>query len=276
MSRPLCKLATYHVRETHELTFARYQGSLDVVLDNGLELTIPNELLVVPEKQIKDTGEVRINSTFVDVLIQPTLADNAGDTPLIGKQFFSSTYLFVDYDAGTFTVWQANSTTDSRLVSSDNSCDVVRTQDTPQTSPASTTSSSTGPLPDATESHSSALDPDRENVTISIGAIAGIVVGAIGSLAAIAIIVYLCLARRKRRATPDIALMSKDSPRDDYKSYQYFGAEARHELHNVETSELAAASDARELDGESKHGYVGYKSRTAPHSVYEMATGSPI
>jgi hypothetical protein len=112
-----------------------------VVLDNGLELTIPNELLVVPEKQIDDTGEVKINSTFVKVLIQPTLAENAGDTPLIGKQFFSSTYLFVDHDAGTFTVWQANSTTDTRLVSVGGDCEVQKTQETPQTSIAPNPSS---------------------------------------------------------------------------------------------------------------------------------------
>jgi hypothetical protein len=248
-----------------------------VVLDNGLELTIPNELLVVPEKQIDDTGEVKINSTFVKVLIQPTLAENAGDTPLIGKQFFSSTYLFVDHDAGTFTVWQANSTTDTRLVSVGGDCEVQKTQETPQTSIAPNPSSSSTTLPDASDSPPTSLDADKDNVSVSTGVIAGIAVGAVGTLAAIATIVYLCLARRKRRKTsPETSLISRDSPREDYKSYPYFGAEARHELHNVQTSELAAASDARELDGsESKRGYLGYKSRNSPHSVYELATRSP-
>ena len=255
----------------------RYQGSLNVVFDSGLELTIPNELLVVPEKQIDDTGEVKINSTFVKVLIQPTLADNAGDTPLIGRQFFSSTYLFVDHDAGTFTVWQANSTTDTRLVSVGGDCEVQKTEETPQTSSAPTPSSSTGTLSDANDSPPVALDADKDSVGISTGVVAGIAVGGVSALAAIAIIVYLCLARRKRRITSSKnSTISKESPPEDYKSYPYFGAEARHELHNIQTSELAAASDARELDStENKRGYVAYKSRTSPHSVYELATRSP-
>jgi hypothetical protein len=251
----------------------RYQGSLLVVFDSGLELAIPNELLVVPQKLIDDTGKVQINSTFAEVLIQPTLGDNAADTPLIGKQFFSSTYLFVDHDAGTFTIWQVNSTTDTRLVSVGSDCDAINTQETPQSPLAPTPNSSNEPLPEATGSPATAIGTVQERPSLTTGAIVGISVGAAAFLAAIAIIVYLCLTRKKRKSSPEIGLMSKESPRDDYKSYQYFGAEARHELHNAETSELAAANDARELDcGESKH---GHRPRTTSHSVYEMATRSP-
>jgi len=257
--------------------FRRYQGSLGVVFDSGLELTIPNELLVVPEKLIDDSGKVQINSSAAQVLIQPTLGENAADTPLIGKQFFSSTYLFVNHDAGTFTVWQANSTTDTRLVPVGSDCEVIETQETPL---APVPSSSSNPLPEATGSPTTAPDTEKAGPSLAIGAIAGIAVGGAALLAAIAGIIYLCFARRKKKAPSEKGLLVNHGPVDDHKHNPYSEAESRHELHNVATSELAAAREARELDSvESKHGYgyghMGYKSRNSPHSVYELATRSP-
>jgi hypothetical protein len=253
-----------------------YQGSLIVVFDDGLELTIPNELLVVPEKLIDDSGEVQVNSTFAEVLIQPTNGDNAGDTPRIGKQFFSSTYLFVDHDAGTFTVWQANSTTDTRLVSVGGGCDTVATQEIP------VSSSSTGALPEATgssqaDSPQTTLDSDQDSKSFSTGAIAGIAIGAAGSIAVIAAIIAACFMRRKKRnQQSEKHILSDSSAHVDHKSIPYSPVDTRYELHNVATSELAAVQEARELDGvESKHGHAGHGSHNPPHQVYEMATRSP-
>lgn len=257
--------------------FRRYQGSLGVVFDSGLELSIPNELLVVPEKMIDDSGKVQINSSAAAVLIQPTLGDNAADTPLIGKQFFSSTYLFVNHDAGTFTVWQANSTTDTRLVSVGSDCQVIKTQETPL-HPAP--SSSNNPSSEATNSPATASNMEEEGPSLATGVIVGIAVGGVALLAAIAGVIYLCFVRRKKKAPSEKGLLVNHGPDEDHKHNPYSGMESRHELHNVATSELAAASDARELDGgESKHGhgygYMGYKSRNSPHSVYELSTRSP-
>jgi hypothetical protein len=250
-----------------------------VVFDSGLELTIPNELLVVPEKLIDDSGKVQINSSAAQVLIQPTLGENAADTPLIGKQFFSSTYLFVNHDAGTFTVWQANSTTDTRLVSVGSDCEVIKTQETPL---APAPSSSNDPLPETTNSSTTASNTDDDGPGLATGVIVGIAVGAAALLAAIAGILYFCLVRRKKKAPSEKGLLVNHAPGDDHKHNPYSEAPSRHELHNVATSELAAASEARELDSvESKHGYgygygyMGYKSRNPPHSVYELATRSP-
>ena len=244
-----------------------------VVLDSGLELAIPNELLVVPEKQIDDSGKVRINSTSAEVLIQPTLGDNAADTPLIGKQFFSSTYLFVNHDAGTFTVWQANSTSDTNFVPVGSDCDVIKTQETPLV-PAP--SSSDTPSPEASESPATALNMDEDGPSLSTGAIVGITIGGAGVLAATATIIYLCFVRRKKKAASEKGLLFNDGPCNDSKHVPYSEVVSRHELHNEATSELAAAIEARELDSvESKRGYMSYKSRNTPHSVYELATRSP-
>jgi hypothetical protein len=244
----------------------RYQGSLQVVLDDGLELTIPNELLVVPEKLIDDSGEVKLNQTYAEVLIQPTLEDNQGDTPLIGKQFFSSTYLFVDHDAGTFTIWQANSTSDTRLISVGNGCSVTKAQDG-QSAPKTQNASETQNAPET----------QNESGGLSTGAIVGIVTGATGALAALAAIIALAyLKRRKRRrASSENSLLSDSSPREDHKSDPYPQLGTRYELHNVATSELATDREARELDCvESKRGYIG-KDRASSHQVYELAARSP-
>jgi len=257
--------------------FSRYQGSLGVVFDSGLELSIPNELLVVPEKMIDDSGKVQINSSAAAVLIQPTLGENAADTPLVGKQFFSSTYLFVNHDAGTFTVWQANSTADTRLVSVGSDCEVVKTAETPL---APAPSSSNNPSPEATNLPATASDTKEDGPSLATGVIVGIVVGGVALLAAIAGIIYFCLVRRKKKAPSAKGLLVNHGPVEDHRHKPYSAMESRHELHNVATSELAAANDARELDGiESKHGYgygyMGYKSRNSPHSVYELSTRSP-
>jgi hypothetical protein len=280
VSRPLICI------NAHSTDVCSYQGSLVVVFDDGLELAIPNELLVVPERLIDDSGEVQLNSTYAEVLIQPTDGDNAGDTPRIGKQFFSSTYLFVDHDAGTFTVWQANSTSDTRLVSVGGDCDTIKTQEAP------VSSSSAAALPKATDTRQTnspqadspqttapqtASDQDEDSGSLSTGVIAGVAVGAGGSLAVIAIILVACFMRKKKRnQRAEKSLLSNDSAPVDYKSSPYSFVDTRHELHNAATSELAAAQDARELDSvESKRGYSGYKPRNSPHQVYELATRSP-
>jgi hypothetical protein len=276
MIRPLCTTST-HLISAHLANVHSYQGSLIVVFDDGLELTIPNELLVVPEKLIDDSGEVQVNSTFAEVLIQPTSEDNENDTPRIGKQFFSSTYLFVDHDAGTFTVWQANSTSDTRLVSVGGDCDTKKTQGTTvSSSTAGVPPEATGSPQTDTHATSTTLDSDQDSKSLSTGVIAGIAVGAAGSLAVIAAIILCFMRRKKRNQQSEKHILSDNSAHVDHKSIPYSPVDTRYELHNVATSELAAAQDARELDGvESKHGYTGHKSHSSPHQVYELATRSP-
>jgi hypothetical protein len=254
----------------------RFQGSLAVVLDNGLELTIPNELLVVPQKLIDDSGKVQINTTYSEVLLRPTLGNDAADIPMIGKQFFSSTYLFVDHDTGTFTVWQANNTRETRLISVGGNCDLTESEESPASS------SPTGNPPQATDdTPPSALGTDDDALTT--GTIVGIAVGAASSLVALAIIIYICFVRRKKRKSrTEKSLLSDNDARYGNPDHPYGGFDARHELHNVATSELNAAENPKELPSgkeaseldcvQSKH---AYKSPTSTHMVYELGTRSP-
>lgn len=254
---------------------SRYQGDLIVVLDSGMELTLPNELLIVPEKMIDDSGKVYANTSVAEIMIQPTIGNGAADTPVVGKQFFSSNYLFVDHDAGTFTVWQANRTMDSRLVAVGGDCNATETQGDPAPVPSTDDGS------EATDSLPNDSKATENGVSLSTGAIAGIAGGAAGALAVIAVILFVCLKRRKqRRKRDDRGLLPPDGMYDDQKSDQYYEAEARsarHELHNAATSELAAPREVRELYGDdSKHGfYTRHKSRGSPTVAYELAARSP-
>jgi hypothetical protein len=256
---------------------SRFQGSLAVVLDNGLELTIPNELLVVPQKLIDDSGEVRTNTTYSEILIQPTLGNDAADIPVVGKQFFSSTYLFVNHDVGTFTVWQANDTQETRLISVGGDCNVTESEESPVAgSPSGTSSAAIDPSQSASERENGSND-------LSTGTIAGIAVGAAGSLVAIAIIIYMCFVRRKKRKVRnEKSLLIDDAGRYGHQSSPYREFETRHELHNVATSELNAAEYPRELPSGKEASELGcveskrvYKTRSSPHSVYELASSSP-
>lgn len=236
-----------------------------------MELTLPNELLIVPEKMIDDSGKVYANSSVAEIMIQTQIGNGAADTPVVGKQFFSSNYLFVDHDAGTFTVWTANRTTDSRLVSVGGDCNATDTQGNPVTD---------NPTDDQSEvpnSVSSGSKTSGDGTSLSTGTIAGIAGGAAGALAVIAVILFVCFKRRKRRRlSAERALLRSGGIHDEQKGHQYYEAEARqarHELHNQATSELAAPRGVGQLYGdESKQGWVAHQHRASPDVAYELAT----
>lgn len=256
----------------HADVFPRYQGSLVVVLDNGLELPIPNELLVVPEKIIDSSGEVRTNTTFAEVLIQPQLSDNAGDTPLIGKHFFSSTYLFVDHDAATFTVWQANGTADTRLVSVGGTCSNLQVQESAGDKPdQSTPQASAPPRP--------TLGTDVEDSSLATRTIVGIAIGAVGVLAVVVGLAVLCLVRKKKRRAHDReGLISSGTAWGDQKNGSDAGSNERShsETCHIPMMELAATRDVGELDPNgSKSSYSANKPRDASSRVYELAAKTP-
>lgn len=260
-------------------TFRRYQGSLTVVLESGLELSIPNELLVVPEKLIDDTGKVQRNSTFAEVLIQPTSGDNAGDTPVIGKLFFSSTYLFVNHDAGTFSVWQANGTTDTRLVSVGSDCSENQSEDGPT---ASTTTSNNLEATNAPQNDSpqTVVEEGSDSSRLSTGVIVGMVVGIIGAVAAVVALIFFCLVRkRKKQSGSDQALITRNDSHEDRKSDLELPTENGKQWPRrteFPMSELTGVRDVGELDSrERKYGYLDHKPRTLPPPVYELGSRAP-
>ena len=178
------------------LTSGSYQGDITVGLDQGLKVTIPNELLVVPDAYVAPSGQVETNTSASALLIAPTLEENTVDVPILGRPFFSAAYLMVDLDAQTFTLWQANATSDERLVTVGGAClDAPKVNDAPTNTtkgPAATTSATS--LATSTSS-----EPPNASKSPSAGVIAGIAVGAAVGLGVLAAILAFSLLRKRRR-----------------------------------------------------------------------------
>lgn len=150
-------------------------------------------------------------------------------------------------------------------------CNATDTQGNPVTgSPTDHQSETTDSVPNGSQT-------DGDSASLSTGAIAGIAGGAAGALAAIAIILCLCFRRRKkqRKLRDERGILPSDGAYEGQKNQQYYEAEARqarHELHNQATSELAAPGGVGQLYGdESKQGWLAHKYRASPTVAYELA-----
>lgn len=166
-------------------------------MDQGLQLTVPNDIMVVPEAYIGPSGQAETNNSAATLLMYPAIGENQSGVTILGRPFFSAAYLMVDLDAQTFTLWKANATTDERLVTVGGSCaDTPRVNDAPPNatmSSAGTGSSTSSPAAGA----SGSTKPEK---SISVGTIAGIVVGVVCGLGIIVGAIALVVARRRRRA----------------------------------------------------------------------------
>ena len=161
-----------------------FPGQLAIGLDQNLDINVPNNVLVVPDTYVAPSGQVTTNNSALALLLAPTKGVNVNDIPILGRPFFSSAYLMVDLEAMTFTLWQANATTDSRLVTVGGTCaSSPQVNQTPE--PTITSSAS----PTAT------LQPDGK---LSTGAIVGIVVGGACALVIVAGFIAFTIVRKKR------------------------------------------------------------------------------
>jgi hypothetical protein len=165
----------------HTLTFYSYAGNLTFTFSNDLQITIPNHQLVIPDISIDISGNTVFNSSTREVMLNSLQASNADDMPMLGMTFLTSAYLSVNHDRGTFSLWQANPTTDKKLIGigqNSNGCLGAATN---------TTSVTSSPSP----SHKPSPSP------ISAGAIAGVVV--VAAVALTAIVVGCLYMRRKTK-----------------------------------------------------------------------------
>lgn len=186
-----------------------------MITDQGSEFTISNDILILPEQSVAPDGAFQTNSSAPAIMMIPTWEINANDVPKIGRPFFSAAYLMVDLDAETWTLWQANATTDSHLVSIGGDCaEKPKVNASPPTLPEDDHSTPEGANSStATEDVSSnnATVEDEPAKVISTGSVVGIAVGAAGGVGLLvgALVVY-CLRKRRRvgrsESEADIAL----------------------------------------------------------------------
>ncbi|KIH93206.1 aspartic-type endopeptidase [Sporothrix brasiliensis 5110] len=186
---------------------APYTGDLTLTFQSGLAVRIPNDQLIVPDRTIDaKTGQIQANSSGMDTTILAIQDVNADDMTQLGRPFLSAAYVMLNQDAGTFTLWQANPTTQRRLVAVDETnADVAAVCATTSsggnndsvnaTAPANGTSSTGETTPGSSSSGSNARKPSTGAI---VGAVAG---GAVVVAALIGVSVFYCLRRRQRRRT---------------------------------------------------------------------------
>ncbi|RSL65894.1 hypothetical protein CEP54_004000 [Fusarium duplospermum] len=203
-----------------------YDGDFTIKLNTGLTVTIPNNQLIVPERRINEDGEIYRNDS------QPLLRINRMESPgliSIDRFFFTAAYLATNEDAGKFTIWKANPTTEQALVALDPNNKAIDSKVTCTATPVSTVSANPDQGDESNENNEdeendqSEKDKDKASETattttptatpqsdngLPIAAIAGIAAGAgAAGLICISLLVWLIL-RRKRRAMGESDAMS--------------------------------------------------------------------
>jgi hypothetical protein len=191
---------------------------------------------VVPPKSVDKTdGSINTNTTVSEVVIAPAPGDE-GSTFILGRRFFSTTYLSVNYDDGTFTLWEANPTDDADLVSFGPEC-------------SSSLGDSASPKDNDNE-HSGSENSNQvdSQETLSAGAIAGIVIGAVLVAMLIAGLMIFCYIRRRRLVKEG----EIDMPEQKLNQYQPPSLRERSEIGfneamSAEVQEMTAQQDPHEL-----------------------------
>ncbi|KAG8628172.1 hypothetical protein KVT40_004045 [Elsinoe batatas] len=171
---------------------APYDGDLTAQIEiagQSLDIRIPNDQLVLPDITIAETGAMNVNYSKQVVMLDALAAETETLLPIIGRSFLSSAYVFVNQDAGTFTLWAANATTTSDIVPIARDGSIVdncglRLVGTDVSGPGN--ASNTPPA------------------KLTTGAIAGIAVGGTAALVVIVAAAFFLLRRRGRpQGLPD-------------------------------------------------------------------------
>lgn len=186
-------------------TSSVYQGDITFTLNSGVTIRVPNSQFVLPDLGINTDGHPFANASISEVLINPTQDVNSKDLPLLGRQFLTSAYLMLDQDANTFTIWQANPTTNIDLVPivSDNTLSTCNSS-----IPASTSSTSSPAVP------ASNLPAPINHSELKAGAIAGIAIGAIFAVGALGFAIFYW----RRRRVVKYSSANAFPPQPDYSS----------------------------------------------------------
>jgi hypothetical protein len=194
---------------------------LSLVIDGTSKFTLSNDILILPQEYVASDGEFKTDASAPRILLAPTSNVNVNDVSIIGRPFFSAAYIMVDLDAETWTIWQANATTDTRLVSVGGDCAEKPKVNTkpPEITPSGVvaTNESTSRGNETADTPATSAPVNQASAELKVGAIAGIAVDAVfgsGLLAGALVICWLRGRRQTKRSTSetDIAL-TKYRPR---------------------------------------------------------------
>ncbi|KAK1676698.1 aspartic peptidase domain-containing protein [Colletotrichum godetiae] len=182
----------------------RYDGALTITLSSGLKIRVDRDNLVLPHVSLDEqTGEMLVNATEKDMLIDSMQNVNENDMAQLGWQFLSAAYLQVNHDTSEFSLWQANPTWNQDIVSIDPGNNDVTDFCSSQSKDGNKTVNGGGDAGGSGEGSSNDTSTSSGSPGLSRGATAGI---AVGGAAAIAIIVgaVLWFLKRKRSRAPSL------------------------------------------------------------------------
>ncbi|AEO71934.1 uncharacterized protein THITE_2148504 [Thermothielavioides terrestris NRRL 8126] len=170
-----------------------FDGDVTFVLSSGLQVRVPNDQFIVPHADFLDSGERSVNQSQKEILIAPVDSNPA----TLGRAFFTAAYLLVDHDDRSFTLWQANPTTRSKLVAAPGS----------SSGKAAGCGGVGGGQGDAGDGSGAGSNKDAtiQGRGVSAGVIAGAAVGGAAVLAGIVALVFFLRRRRKRNREGEMA-----------------------------------------------------------------------
>ncbi|KAF2227012.1 aspartic peptidase domain-containing protein [Elsinoe ampelina] len=230
---------------------APYDGDLTAQIEiagQSLDIRIPNDQLVLPDISIAETGAMNVNYSKQVVMLDALAAETEMLLPIIGRSFLSSAYVFVNQDAGTFTLWAANATTESDIVPIARDGSIVDT---------------CGLRLVGTDSPESGDTSGSTPARLTIGAIAGIAVGSAAALMVVAAAAFFIIRRRRQSQG------SPDSP-DGVTSTHYQQSHIPYDPQEMVGSHFR---DPHEVEGVGKaaHAELG-----ASHARYELAAPAAV
>ncbi|KAL9634830.1 MAG: hypothetical protein Q9164_003845 [Protoblastenia rupestris] len=170
-----------------------YDGDLTFSFYPGLDIRIPNHQLITPEYDFDEQGQ-RYDKNNTNRLTQIySLEEISKDwMPSFGMGFFSAAYLMVDNDRQQFTLWKGQPSEEQNIVAlGASACNTT----TPLPG------SGLGPAPGG------ATPRARGNASLSEGAMAGVVIGAIAFL--LGCLAGFWLLKRRQRACSQEALLQE-------------------------------------------------------------------
>lgn len=218
-----------------------YDGDVTISLSSGLQVRIANDQFIVPFVDIDRQGRRFYNASRRELLF-----NGLSDQPAtLGRYFLTAAYLMINHDEGTFTMWKANPTNKSTLVS------VVDPK--AQAVCQGTLAPGGGPSSGAGSSGASS----SASTGMSTGTIAGIAGGICALILAVAgFLIGWCLKRRQRQGVP----IAAQPP-----SYQHVGAADPYKHGRGPTNQVFVA----EVHG-SDHYPVAAEVHGNSRYVYEM------
>jgi hypothetical protein len=233
-----------------------FDGDMTFFLDSGLEIRVQNDQFMTPFVGINREGKRIVDRSQRELLLNPL----SNQPATLGRYFLTAAYLMVNLDVDSFTLWQANPTTSTSLISVYDE-ETSRDCEKDASSPSQTASPTALPEENAQdqEQRGSEDSADQGMSPVLIGATAG---GGAVLLLAVALLAFFHVRRKRRQhryaAGAIAAWAAAPPPQYDHQGHQ-------------QTHKLPWQRDAQEVEGSAPGSYE-IAGSAAPHH-FELDTG---